>query len=256
MTDKLNLKLGDKVVEVTMDDNGRYSLNDIFRASGSLEKKKPYRFLNDSKRDMKVIKTWENKGREILTCQTSDKDGKSHLSDFDSYVVQTKINRATVTFAPLEVVYKYAAFISKDFEKAVFKAFTKLSTGDVQEAANIASSVTITPEIIAKHEKLRANLASTIKDVYGNNHHKYINYFRLIGKVVTGYTPKELTGGFDTTAEYIVKDNHLPAMNALIECERMILTLLKAGVKDYHTIAAALGVSTSKNKELLAEVNL
>ena len=244
MTDKLTLKLNDKTVEVTMDDNGRYCLNDLYRASGSDRNKRTANFLRSNKASVEVVDLNKRLKNEPFP------------EDYDSYVVLTGKGRGSKTFAPLEVVYKYAAFISKDFEKAVFKAFTKLSTGDVQEAANIASSVTITPEIIAKHEKLRAKLASTIKDVYGNNHHKYINYFRLIGKVVTGYTPKELTGGFDTTAEYIVKDNHLPAMNALIECERMILTLLKAGVKDYHTIAAALGVSTSKNKELLAEVNL
>ena len=242
MTDKLTLKLTDQIVEVAMDDNGRYSLNDLFKASGGTDKNKPYRFLKDTNRGIKVFKSWEMTGEENLTCE-----------DFDKYVIQTKINRATVTFAPLKVVYKYAAFISKDFENAVYDAFTKLTTGDVTEAANIASAVTLTPEIINQCDKACDKLRQVIQTKVTDNKHMYNNLFRIIGKASTGYTPKELTNGISTAKDWIVKENHLPAMNAYLACVRICTTLIVAGVTDYHVLAAAIGSETGKNKDILME---
>lgn len=244
MTDKLVLKLNDQVVEIEQDDNGRYCLNDLYKVSGCNRSKAPQQFLR-SQKELQVVKAWE-----------SDKQQNAVCENFDDQVIQAKMNRATKTFASRKVVFKYAMFISKDFYESVVTAFDKLTTGDVQEAANIASSVTITPEIINKHNQLRKKLQETIQEVYGTKKHWFTNYFRLITKTVTGFTPKELTGGFDSTTDYITKEGHLPAMSAMIECERMILTLLKAGVTDYHIIAATLGVSTAKNKELLEQVKL
>lgn len=244
MTDKLVLKLNEQIVEIEQDDNGRYNLNDLYRASGSDRNKRTANFLRNKNCNVLVVDLNKRLRNEPLP------------EDFDSYVILTGRGRGSKTFAPLKVVYKYAAFISKDFENAVYDAFTKLTTGNVQEASSIASSVTITPEIINKHNQLRKKLQETIQEVYGTKKHWFTNYFRLITKTVTGFTPKELTGGFDSTTDYITKEGHLPAMNAMIECERMILTLLKAGVTDYHVIAATLGVSTAKNKELLKHVEL
>lgn len=242
MTDKLVLKLNDQVVEIEQDDNGRYCLNDLYKVSGGDDSKKPSKWLRYQK-DLEVINL--ESGLKVLI-----------PDDFDSYIIKVGKARATKTFGSRKTVLKYAMFIDKDFYESVVTAFDKLVTGDVQEAANIASSVTITPEIINKHDQLRKKLQQTIQEVYGTKKHWFSNYFRLIAKTVTGFTPKELTGGFDSTTDYITKEGHLPAMNAMIECERMILTLLKAGVTDYHIIAATLGVSTAKNKELLKQVEL
>jgi len=243
--DKLTLKLDGKAVEVMQDDNGRYCLNDIFRASGVTQTKKPSEWLRFKGDDMKKVKAWE-----------SDKAGFPTISemDFDTYVVQTKLNRATVTFAPLKVVYKYAAWISKEFEDAVYSAFTELTKGNVKEAADIASSVTITPEIIARYEYLQAKLNKLLKERYPDNQYIYSNIYRLLGKVVSGYTPKELTGGFSSVIEYVKSKDHLPAINAYIASIELIMTLIIAGVTDYHIIAASLQVKTSKNGSILKEI--
>lgn len=132
MTDKLKLKLNGTVVEITQDDNGRYCLNDLFKASDATMSKKPNEFFRHNHCDIELIKLNSGISR--------------HLPDnFDSYAILVGKGRGSKTFAPLDVVYKYAAFISKEFEKAVFKAFTSLTTGNVQEAANIASEYTLTP---------------------------------------------------------------------------------------------------------------
>lgn len=242
MTDKLTLKLNDNIVEITMDDNGRYCLNDLFKASGAKMSKKPNEFFRHKHCDVEIIKLNSGISRPLP-------------DDFESYVVLTGKGRGSKTFAPLKVVYKYAAFISKEFEDAVFSAFTALSKGNVQEAANIASSVALTPEIIAKQQKVQKALTETIQQVYGADSKRYIHYFRLVSKAVTGYTPKNLTDGSKSAADWIIKDGHLPAMNALIATHMMVLSLLKAGVTDYHVIATALGVSTTENKKIIAEID-
>lgn len=240
MTDKLTLKLNDQIVEITMDDNGRYSLNDLFRASGESRSKAPVQFLR-----------WKQSGVEVVNL--NDVNPHRLPEDFDSYVIVAGKGRGSKTFAPLKVVYKYAAFISKDFENAVYDAFTKLTTGDVTEAANIASAVTLTPEIINQCDKACDKLRQVIQTKVTDNKYMYNNLFRIIGKASTGYTPKELTNGVSTAKDWIVKENHLPAMNAYLACVRICTTLIVAGVTDYHVLAAAIGAETGKNKDILME---
>lgn len=234
--DKLTVKLNDKLVTVEMYDNGRYCLNDIYIASGAGESKKPVKFLRGAS-GIDVVDI--NKGQNV-PCQSPD-----------SHVVRFKVGRATKTFGSLNTVLKYAMFIDKDFYKSAVKAFEHLTTGNVTEAASIASSITLTPEIISRYEKLEKALQATIASVYPDKPHMHSNFFRVITKAATGYTPKELTGGFGSTVSYIEQKGHLPAMNAYIACLQLTNTLLVAGVTDYHAIAAALGVKTGKNKEVL-----
>jgi len=237
--DKLTVKLNDKLISVEMDDSGRYCLNDIYKASGSDRNKRTGNFLRNASTSMEVVDL--NKWLE----------NEPFPEDFKSYVVITGKGRGSKTFAPLEIVYEYAAWISKEFKKAVYSAFTELSTGNVTEAASIASSITLTPEIISRYEKLEKALQNTIASVYPESPHMHSNFFRVITKAATGYTPKELTGGFGSTVSYIEQRGHLPAMNAYIACLQLTNTLLVAGVTDYHAIAAALGVETGKNKYVL-----
>lgn len=238
--DKLTVKLNDKLISVEMDDSGRYCLNDIYKASDASDSYKPAKFTRYT----------ANTGVSVVNLNNWDSQ-VPFPEDFDSYVVVTGKGRGSKTFAPLKVVYKYAGWVSKDFEDAVYSAFTELSTGNVTEAASIASSITLTPEIISRYEKLEKALKNTIASVYPESPHMHSNFFRVITKAATGYTPKELTGGFGSTVSYIEQCGHLPAMSAYIACLQLTNTLLVAGVTDYHAIAAALGVETGKNKDVL-----
>ena len=235
--DKLTVKLNDKLVSVEMDDNGRYCLNDIYKASGASDSKKASKFFR-GQNDIEVISVESGQNVPIP-------------EDFDSYVIKTGKARATKIFGSLNTVLKYAMFIDKNFYKSAVKAFEHLTTGNVTEAASIASSITLTPEIISRYEKLEKALQNTIASVYPESPHMHSNFFRVITKAATGYTPKELTGGFGSTVSYIEQRGHLPAMNAYIACLQLTNTLLVAGVTDYHAIAAALGVETGKNKYVL-----
>lgn len=239
--DKLKLKINGKIVEVTQDDNGRYCLNDLFRSSGETQAKKPSEFLRF-------------KGSDLIVVNLNSGESRQLPEDFDTYVILSGKGRGSKTFAPLKIVYKYASFVSKDFENAVYSAFTELSKGNTEKAANIASENTLTPEIIARYEKIHNKLLSLLKEKYPGNKFIYSNIHKLLGKVISGYTPKELTGGGKSVVDHIKNLDHLPAMNAYIASMEIMITLIAAGVIDYHIIAAALQVKTGKNGSILKEI--
>ena len=48
MMDKMILTLGETTVEIEMDDNGRYCLNDLYKASSAKRSKAPQQFFEIS----------------------------------------------------------------------------------------------------------------------------------------------------------------------------------------------------------------
>lgn len=261
MTDVLKLKLNDKIVEISYDDNGRYSLNDLYKASHATESKKPSKFLRYQ--DVTTLKLWEltkaqkGPGEEGLNPSVHTVLGGPSSESFDGYVVQTKVNRVTTTFAPLSVVYRYAAFISKDFENAVYSAFSELSKGNVQEAASIAESVAVPPELIAKYEKLRVRLNEVVKEKYDSDPKAHSNFNRLAVKAATGYSPSVLHGKKSSSLGYMVEQQHPEAIQATIATMSLMITLITLPYPiSYQDVATALQVETSKNKDRLKNLKI
>ncbi|EQB2603081.1 KilA-N domain-containing protein [Aeromonas salmonicida] len=145
----------------------------------------------------------------------------------------------------------FAAYCSREFEDAVFDAFDELTKGNTMQAAVIAESVAVSPELLEKHDTTRKAMNDAIKakgiDMCGN---AYGNFYRLACKAATGYVPSVLTGKNGSAKEYIKQVSNVPCMNALIACMETITMGLKVGL-DYHKVAAMLNVETSQNGELL-----
>ena len=145
----------------------------------------------------------------------------------------------------------FAAYCSSEFEDAVFDAFDELTKGNTMQAAAIAESVAVSPELLEKHDATRKAMNDAIKakgiDMFGN---AYGNFYRLACKAATGYVPSVLTGKNGSAKEYIKQVSNAPCMNALIACMETITMGLKVGL-DYHKVAAMLNVETSQNGELL-----
>lgn len=145
----------------------------------------------------------------------------------------------------------FAAYCSSDFEDAVFDAFDELTKGNTMQAASIAESVAVSPELLEKHDATRKAMNDAIKakgnDMCGK---AYGNFYRLACKAATGYVPSVLTGKNGSAKEYIKQVSNTPCMNALIACMETIRRGLKVGL-DYHKVAAMLNVETSQNGELL-----
>lgn len=246
MSDNLKLTLNGTVIEIMMDDNGRYCLNDLFKASGATDNKKPAKYLRN-----------KECGVDVVNLDKRDKF-VPFPEDFDSYVVLAGVGRGSKTFAPLKIVYKYASFISKEFENAVYSAFTALATGDVKKASVIAESITISPEILAKEQHLRKKMNEMIKDKFPDaKPYIYGNFGKLVSKAATGFTPKVLTGGGKSAKDYIVEKEHEPAISAMIATYEMVIMMLSLPYPiSYQDVATVLKVETTKNKKHLKSLGI
>lgn len=90
---------------VAINDDGLFSLNDLWKASGGEQKTQPKRWLQ-LKRTKSVIEALESK---------ENKDGNSVL----------KSNKKAGTFVNRVLVYSYAMHVSAEFEIEVINAFDK-----------------------------------------------------------------------------------------------------------------------------------
>lgn len=151
-----------------------------------------------------------------------------------------------------EAVIEYASYCSKEFRRAVRKAFIELTKGNIYKAAAIAESVAVSPELLDKYEKVRQEMNDTIKECGGSmGRHAFSNYHRLACKGATGYVPSVLTGKNGSTKDYLAEAECPEALTAVIASMDMVKTGLKVGL-DYHQIAAMLHVETTKNTNYLA----
>lgn len=145
----------------------------------------------------------------------------------------------------------FAAYCSSEFEDAVFDAFIALTEGNTMQAAAIAESVAVSPELLDKHDMLRHMMNATIHARWPNaSKHTYVNFYRVACKAATGYVPSVLTGKNGTAKGYIIKADNPSCMAALNAAMETITMGLKVGL-DYHKVAAMLHVETTKNVDYL-----
>lgn len=166
--------------------------------------------------------------------------------------IVTKEGRNGGTYLTKEMLFKLAAYVDKDFYDSVFKAFVALTEGDVETAMDVALSVAISQEIIDREAQMRAEMVKLVGEKIGDKSYYYSNYFRLLCKAASGYTPSELTNKGDGAFKYILGLNHVKGASAYVACLELIVTSLKIGL-DYHATAALLSVKTGKNKDYLLE---
>ncbi|QHB81631.1 KilA-N domain-containing protein [Aeromonas veronii] len=161
--------------------------------------------------------------------------------------VISKRGRNGETWGCKRAAILYASYCSREFQLAVIDAFIALTEGDTMQAAVIAESVAVSPELLEKHDTTRKAMNDAIKakgiDMCGK---AYGNFYRLACKAATGYVPSVLTGKNGSAKDYIKQVSNASCMNALIACMETITIGLKVGL-DYHKVAAMLNVGTSLN---------
>lgn len=107
-------------VTIRQDAEGRYCLNDLHRAAGRFPKDKPDRFLETESACNAV---------QLL------KAGKPAFNP-----VSITRGKYGGTYVAKRLVYKYAIWISAEFEAKVIDAFDALATGDIAGAVAIAGT--------------------------------------------------------------------------------------------------------------------
>ena len=196
-----------------------------------------------------LSQAWAAAGGQVRALDDSMKTlDETQMRKFAAF---SKRGRKGGTWVNKRGLLAFAAYCSSEFEDAVFDAFDELTKGNTMQAAAIAESVAVSPELLEKHDATRKAMNDAIKakgiDMFGN---AYGNFYRLACKAATGYVPSVLTGKNGSAKEYIKQVSNAPCMNALIACMETITMGLKVGL-DYHKVAAMLNVETSQNGELL-----
>lgn len=250
----LTLTLEGNRVEIkkcTKTDNELYCLNDIYKACPTASRdQRPVNFLRRAGKDIKKV------------CYEGGENGakmtplhESSAMAPNEYVVVVGKGRGASTYGSLNIVYRYASYISKAFERSVYEAFTALSKGDVSEAASITESVAIPPELREKERERRKKMVAAITKRFPQaSRNMYTNYSRLATKASTGFTPKQLTNGVSSSADWMQAKESEASLQALIATYDIIISMLAIPNITYHDIALVLQVRTNKNDALWKEL--
>lgn len=122
-------------IKIHMDEDGRYSLNDLHAASGKSEKDKPANWLRAEK-TIELIDEILN--AQIRAFKNGDNSNSAELEI--KKPVDSKKGRYGGTYVCKELVYSYAMWISAAFALKVIRAYDALVTGKANEALRIAKT--------------------------------------------------------------------------------------------------------------------
>ena len=124
-------------IEIHQDKNGRYSLNDLYQASGGLSKNKPSEWLRN-KQTQELIQ---------LLSETAFRPARSKIlggnSRPDVEPIITISTGKPTTFVVKELVYAYAMWISPDFNLKVIRAYDALVRGEIAIAKEKQNEATV-----------------------------------------------------------------------------------------------------------------
>ena len=114
-------------IDVTTDEDGRFSLNDLHRAAGGLKKNEPNRFLRmDSVKETAKVLNAQNRGVSAIDRKSGRYGGGTWVSK--------------------ELVYKYAMWVSADFEVKVIQTFDAV-VGKINPPSTMAALNELTAKI-------------------------------------------------------------------------------------------------------------
>ncbi|EIM39979.1 hypothetical protein HADU_03943 [Acinetobacter sp. HA] len=159
---------------IRQDDEGRYCLNDLHKASGGLDKHRPTYFIrNDQTKDL--ISELQNSNSQVYTSQNI------HCENSHSAVKVVNGGSNRGTYVVEDLVYSYAMWISAKFHLIVIRAYKMLVT---QWKINDRQS--ISPEQQALLHEIVARRSSGERKVYSemwarhNRHFKIPRYAELL----------------------------------------------------------------------------
>lgn len=121
-------------IRINVDSEGRYSLNDLHKASGGSDKNKPANWL----RAEKTIELIDEILNAHIRAFKHDDVVKVEIPTFNP--VASKKGRYGGTYVCKELVYSYAMWISAAFALKVIRAYDALVSGETEKAAAIAKT--------------------------------------------------------------------------------------------------------------------
>ncbi|EMI7476958.1 KilA-N domain-containing protein [Morganella morganii] len=137
---------------IKQDIDGRYSLNDLHKASGNKEKDKPANWLR-SEKTVELID-------EILIAQNREVKNTARKQA----PVMSKSGRYGGTYVCKELVYSYAMWISAAFSLKVIRAYDALVSSVMQKKPNFRQSTA--KELIPLRQTAERLIAHGVGNIY------------------------------------------------------------------------------------------
>lgn len=167
-------------MEIRQDLEGRYSLNDVYKASGRGDEKRPSKWF-DNKQTSELVQELE----------------------LEAHIPASRIirgGRHQGTYVCKELVLMYATWLDPRFYIDVVRAFDALLKGDTQGALDIALRNALRTGYPGLQTTLKETRAEQGKDTL-IHHHK--NEADLLNRVVLGMSSKQykLTHGMEEDAD-------------------------------------------------------
>lgn len=218
----ITITFNNNAVTLTPNANGLYKLNDLFRVSGAGQSKRP--------------SNWQP-----VSNHRSNSSGAFEIvnggNDRGTYT--TELN-----------CYKYAAWISPEFEQCVFECFKAVVNNDLEVAQAIADGcVSIRESCRKNHKALCTKILVNSDTLELRNSHCQSTIMNLACKATVGInaTVFKRENGLAPREYWLEYNDYVNLMNYernLIKIE----TLLDFGLT-YEKIAETLGVETTKSKK-------
>lgn len=156
-------------VLIRQDAQGRYCLNDLHKASGSLDKDQPSMFLRNK--------------------QTQDLAQELNYANLQSLeAIQTIEGRKGGTYVVKELVYAYAMWISPRFHLQVIRAYDEL----VNQKVALASKLPVRHDARVEYKPMQEALRQAREEVgKETKHFHYSNEADMLNRIILGKTSKQ-----------------------------------------------------------------
>lgn len=218
---------------IHQDSIGRYSLNDLHKASGNAEKHAPNKWLRLDQTNELI--------NEILNTQICPIKNNSELS-VNQHPVSSKKGRYGGTYVCKELVYSYAMWISAAFALKVIRAYDDLVSGRVEQAVRrstvqernplknavnllVSKKGIMYPEAYSLvHQKFNVSSIEELTADQIPDAVEYIHKFVLEGEYIPKDDPRE------TTHLYVNRDRDIHNINALAKHYEAIYTAWKVEI--------------------------
>lgn len=156
-------------VLIRQDAQGRYCLNDLHKASGSLDKDQPSMFLRNK--------------------QTQDLAQELNYANLQSLeAIQTLEGRKGGTYVVKELVYAYAMWISPRFHLQVIRAYDDL----VNQRVALVSKLPVRHDARVEYKPMQEALRQAREELgKETKHFHYSNEADMLNRIVLGMTSKQ-----------------------------------------------------------------
>lgn len=123
-------------VTIRQDAEGRYCLNDLYKASGGLPKHKPSEWLRNKQTKELIAELNLEAGIPASNFSDSSDSGREFPPRKIYPVASVRGHGITATYVVKELVYAYAMWISPAFHLQVIRAYDAMVTGELNQHSN------------------------------------------------------------------------------------------------------------------------